>query len=368
MKIPSQRGAIALATALVMGSTSAWADSPEFTFKGYGTLAATHADTNLADFRASWRQDHGSRGKVDFGVDSRLGAQVNANFNETFSGAGQILAIRRDGKDKIEVEWLYAQIQAHPEVALRLGRFALPSFMLSDVRTVGYAQHWARTPAEVYLQFPVTSVDGIQLLYRTSWDGYKFTVQPSFGRAKATQYFDAGPLGQLAPDAQFNGLKAVNLSVEKGDWLLRAGQVVNNASLDYHHPWVPFEKFKDTFTSVGLQYDNGDWLLMSEYVDRKTSTDRFDTQSYYLSAGYRWDQIMPYASYSHLKSAGSVIKDNPPATTTALGARWDARQNLAIKFQVESSRLSGQQFTKLDLAASKSERVKVFTVGLDFIF
>lgn len=367
MRTIQKMGAVTVA-ALTAYASNAKADGPELTFSGYGSLAATYADTELADFRSSWRQDRGSRGKVDMGVDSRLGGQANVQFNSMFSAAGQLLAIRRDGEEKLDIEWLYAQAQFLPELSLRLGRLALPAFMLSDVRTVGYAQHWARTPAEVYLQFPVTSIDGGQLLYRSSWNGFKFTVQPSFGQAKAKQFFDAGPLGQLSPDADFSKLRAINLSVEKGDWTIRTGQVVSDASLDYHHPWVPAESFKDTFTSFGLQYDNGDFLFMSEYVDRKTSTNRFDTQSYYASAGYRFGQLMPYATYSHLKSIGSVIADTPPSKTSAIGLRWDAWKGIAVKTQYEESSLAGQQFTNVDLAANKTKRVKIMTLGVDFIF
>jgi len=366
MKTNHRTSAIALAAAALCASP-AFAEGPDVTFQGYGTLAGTYADTDKADYRSSWRQDHGSRGNLDLGVDSKLGGQANVKLNDIFSGAGQVLAIRRDGKDKIDVEWLYAQAQLHPEVSLRVGRLALPAFMLSDVRTVGYAQHWARTPAEVYLQFPVTSIDGIQLLYRTTWDGYKFTVQPSYGRAEATQYFDGGPLGQLSPDAEFKNLRSINLSAEKGNWLARFGLVVNDASLAYHHPYIPDESFKDTFTSFGLQYDNGDLLVMAEYVDRKTSTDRFDTQSYYVSAGYRFGPVMPYVTYSHLKSIGSVIKNNPPSKTTAIGARWDVMPKVALKAQIDDSSLSGQQFTKVDPTAV-NEKATVFTLAVDFVF
>lgn len=359
--------AIALAA---MGAcvSHAQAQTPSVTLQGYGTLAGTYADTDLADYRSSWRQDHGSRGDLDLGVDSRLGGQANVTLNEILSGAGQLLAIRRDGKDKIDVEWLYAQAQLHPEVSLRAGRFALPAFMLSDVRTVGYAQHWARTPAEVYLQFPVTSIDGIQLLYRTTWEGIKFTVQPSFGTAEAKQYFDAGPIGQLAVDSDFKKLRSINLSAEKGDWLVRAGQVVSNASIDYRNELMGVETFKDTFTSLGVQYDNGSLLVMSEYVDRKTSTSRFDTQSYYVSAGYRFSTVMPYATYSHLKSEGSAISSLPASKTTSLGVRWDFMPKVALKAQFDESTLSGQQFTKVDPAADMRDKVRVFTLGVDFIF
>ena len=48
--------------------------------------------------------------------------------------------------------------------------------------------------------------------------------------------------------------------------------------------------------------------------------------------------------------------------------RAKALERPEVKAQFDKSSLSGQQFTKVDMAADKSERVNVYTLGVDFIF
>ena len=84
------------AAALVAAAFSA--SATEFSFGGYGTLSAVRSNSDTTEFRANWRQDKGSHGNFDFGVDSRLGVQATAKFNDRFSATGQLLAIRRDGR------------------------------------------------------------------------------------------------------------------------------------------------------------------------------------------------------------------------------------------------------------------------------
>lgn len=365
-----RRNATALASAAALVAVAGNARAQHVDFSGYGTLAATYNASDLGDYRANWRQSAGARDGIDFGVDSRLGGQANVAFSDVFSAAGQALAIRRDGKDvKLNAEWLYGQAQISSGLSVRAGRLALPTFMLSDVRNVGYAQHWIRTPAEVYLGFPVTSVDGAQVLYRTDVGGFRLTVQPTYGRAKAKVFFDGGPLGELVGGAKWDDLWSLNVSAEKGDWTVRGGETRSKSSLVYENaPFIPTSKFTDKFTSFGVQYDNGSLLVMAEFVDRATSSREFDTRAWYTSAGYRIGSWMPYASIARLVNLGTTIKADPASRTIAAGVRWDAMQNVDVKLQVESSTLSGQQFVLRPLTADKAKNVNIVTLATDFVF
>jgi len=347
------------------------AEGLDLRFSGYGTVAATYADTHRALYRSSWRQGSGSRGRIDPGVDSRLGGQVNADFGGGWSAVAQVLAVRRDGGDRLDMEWLYAQAQLNDELSVRVGRLVLPAFMLSDVRNVGYAQHWVRTPAEVYFWLPVTSVDGAQLLYRRAWNGTTFTVQPTVGQADTRQYFDfGGGHGLFSGKASFRNVRGLNLSAERGPWTLRFGQTV----VDVHQNWdnappflAPLD-FRHTFTGLGLQYDDGALLVMTELVNTDTSDGSFDSRSGYLSVGHRFGPWMPYVTRAHLHNAGTRIASIPPSITSAAGLRWDAWKDVAVKGQVERTRLSGQQFIALDPGVDRRGSVTVFTLALEFVF
>jgi hypothetical protein len=358
--------ALALAMA---GATSAWAE-PSYTFGGYGTLAAAHASAKDSNFRSSWRQNTGSHGTVDFGVDSRLGVQGTANFNDTFSATGQLLALRRDGKESVFAEWLYGQARINDALNVRAGRVVLPAFMLSDTRNVGYSQHWVRTPAQAYLGFPVTSVDGVQAIYRTTFGDTTFTVQPTFGRAKVQMYIDVGPFfgaNRLASnDGAFNKIESLALSAERGDWTLRLGHTVTQkATFTAKNVPLPAFTIRDAFTGAGLQYDNGKLLVMSEYVIRRADNNVVNTKAYYVSAGYRFGAWTPYATHAHIKyDPASVNAAWDPSTTNSVGLRWDFYKNMALKAQFDRADQSGQEFTTM----ANGKHVNVTSLALDFVF
>jgi len=349
---------------LAFATGVARAAGPDFQFSGFGTLAATYADTDLAEFRTSWQQARGSRQRVDWGVDSRLGAQFDASFGDTFSASGQALAQRLGQHEELAVEWLYGQAQLGPDTLLRVGRVVLTPFMLSDVRKVGYAQHWARTPYEVYLTLP--PADGAQLLYRTSWEGFKFSVQPTAGRGEADMYYDFGPFGVQPAHTSFHRIYALNLMVERGSWTVRLGHTVSHATIEW--PFGPAEPLRYTFTSLGVQYDDGSLLAMAEMMRGKTDSGRYDIGGESLSTGYRFGAWMPYATHAQLKNTGSATRDVPVSRTTALGLRWDLRKDVALKFEAERSRLSGQQFIAVTLGTDLARYVRVYTLALDFVF
>lgn len=363
MRPTSRAAAIVLLSSAACAST-AQAQGLDAQFSGYGTLAATYADTTSAQFRSSWQQSRGSRGRVDWGVDSRIGAQLDVTVNETFSATGQLLAQRLGSQEKLAVEWLYGQAQLGPDTVVRAGRVVLTAFMLSDVRNVGYSQHWAHTPYEVYLTFP--PVDGAQLLYRTTWEGVKLSVQPTVGRAEAEIYYQRGPYGLVPAHTTFHQLFALNLTAEKGNWIARLGHTVADATIEWSVPGP--EPVKYTFTSLGLQYDNGKLLAMAEMMTGKTDSQRYDISGQYLTAGYRFGSWMPYASFSYLRNLGTVIQSLPDSRTSALGLRWDTAKDLAIKAQVERARLSGQQFITPTPGTDLRRSATVYTLALDFVF
>lgn len=133
----------------------------QVTLSGFGTIGATVTDNSDAQFRSDLRQPRGADESVDFGVDSKLGLQANAKFNDTFSAVGQLLVSRRSSK-AASLEWLYGQAKLPMGFTAKLGRMVLPTFMVSDSRNVGYAAHWLRAPHEVYSLYPPSSFDGGQ--------------------------------------------------------------------------------------------------------------------------------------------------------------------------------------------------------------
>ncbi len=67
---------------------------------------------------------------------------------------------------------------------MRAGILAVPVFMQSDSRLVGFANPWVRMPVAVYSQAPFTNFYGADLVYRHSFNDVAMTVQPYVGKAK----------------------------------------------------------------------------------------------------------------------------------------------------------------------------------------
>lgn len=353
-----------VALALLAAAFTARAEGPDVQVSGYGTLAGVYADTDQAQFRSTWEQSRGSRGRLDWGVDSRFGLQANASFNDVFSISGQVLAQRQGRREKVSAQWLYAQAEAGAHVVARAGRVVLPAFMQTDVRNVGYAQHWVRVPYEVYLTLP--PVDGAQLLYRDTWRDIKFTVQPTVGRGESPLYYELGPLGLVSAPTQFHRIAGLHLTAEHGPWNARIGTLVTDATIGWR--FRPAEEVKFRFSSVGLQYDDGRLLAMVERMNGRTDSGRYDITGSYATAGYRFGAWMPYATVAAIRNDGSVVAEQPDGRTRAVGLRWDAFQDVAVKLQGERSRLSGQQFITVAPAADRTRSVNVFTLAVDFVF
>lgn len=357
------------ATAFCLLSQSALAQDggPEFKFSGFGTLGLVSTDNDNAQFRTGLRQDRGAQKSADFGVDSRLGLQLNAKFSSMFSGVAQVVTSHVDGADRPRVEWLYGQAAVAPWLDVRLGRMVMPAFMVSDSLNVGYAMHWVRPPTEVYGQYPISSFDGGQLAFHTQWGNTNVSAQVSTGQAEGHMYTYG-----LDYKLSSSSLVALNLQLENGSWLFRVGQV-QAPDTELANPFRP-TKFDDVFTGVGLQYDNGDLLVMSEYVTRRSdkgaaSNGRLDTDSVYVSAGYRFGAWMPYVALSQFKAnnpAGYLLTSNT-RRTSAIGVRWDVYKSVALKAQYESAQPS-MQFVNAKPSLAALPTVNALSLTVDFVF
>jgi hypothetical protein len=369
---------ICLATAMLAGTYCQVANAaPEVQFSGFGTVGYVTTNSDNAVFRNGFTQDKGATNSdTDFGVDSRLGLQVNVKFDETFSAVGQILARETEGDFGANLEWFYGQAKLADWVDLRVGRMVLPVFMVSDSRYVGYAGHWLRSPQEVYGFYPPTSFDGAQAVLRQNLADTQFTLRLSAGKSKADVYFGSLTPTPVAAKLDYSRLYSASMTAENGNWLGSFGYTVGDKT-KLQGPGVSTEG-KDKFTGLGVQYDNGTLLVMSEYVMRRyTSNDAydkaFDSDGYYVSAGYRFGSFMPYVSTSTFKPKGAYWKLAFPTAgngkTNAIGVRWDAMKNTAVKVQIEETKgTPASQVMVVDPAFDPSKKVRAISVGVDFVF
>ena len=417
----------ALAATLLFAAT-AHAELPSWLkLSGFGTIAFTHSGEKNADYVGNRFQPNGAghTRSTDFGPDSKIGAQLSAQFNDQWSGVLQVVSQHQyDNSYKPMVEWANIKYQVAPELSVRAGRIALPSYLISESRFVGYANTWAHVPTEVYSVLSLTSGDGIDLTHRKSFGDINNTFQAFFGTAKANL-----PLEVKAKSKPTWGL---NDSVEFGSWTLRAGYSSYDIDLDgpsisglfagldaiaANAGAVLLPEFqlaaqqaaglskkystkgiKVSALSLGLNYDPGEWFVMSEFVAFQGEGLFTNSKSWYGTVGYRLGAFTPYFSYASTKAdvrneagitslTGSPLDDaaavingglntslnsvNGSQATTSVGIRWDAMSNVAVKAQYDRIKLgsnSAGRLTNLQPGFKSGGNVDLFSVSVDFVF
>jgi hypothetical protein len=369
---------------------------PEFKFSGFGTLAAVHSSDKNSDFVGGRTQSTGAgyTSSTSFNPDSKLGGQVNAVFSDKLSGVVQVVTQHQyDSSYTPQVEWANLKYQVLPELSLRAGRIAAPTYLLSESRFVGYSYPWVRPPEEVYFIAPITSNDGVDATWRSTVAGANNAVQAYYGTSTA-KFRGGSAKSKLA--------WGLNDTVEIGSLTLRAAY--NSLKIDFDLPTV--QPLLDAATQFGLadiankyslkgiptsalalaaNYDPGSWFVMGEFIGYKAAGFLADTRAWYLSAGYRFGSLTPYLTHSSSKAtvnpetgAGPL---NAPLTSTAyafnatqdtnsIGLRWEAMKNVALKAQYDHLTTGAQSNGRLVGYPGfvQGSSVNVVTVAADFVF
>jgi len=132
-----------------------------FLLSGFGTLGVVHSSEDRADFVTTGIFQPDGAGHTHAWsphVDSRLGLQLRAALTDRLSGTVQLVAesaYNNSWEGRINrryvpsLEWANLKYQITPDFDVRVGRFALPTFLHSDYRKVGYALTMLRARAAV---------------------------------------------------------------------------------------------------------------------------------------------------------------------------------------------------------------------------
>lgn len=407
-----------LATLFSSGAALAQADEqlqgPVFSINGFGTAGMVRSGEKSGDFTLHALQKEGAGATREWSakVDSRLGAQLTVNLSPQVSAIVQaVVEQRENGRFDPAIDWATLKYQATPDLSFRVGRVILPLLLYSDNYKVGYAQHWLRAPVEVYRLIPLTSSDGVDMLYRIRQGKLSHTLQLAYGnntrRAPEggevhikhgwliSDTIDIGTLTVHATAAGsyttidvtpyqglFNGFRQVVQGALPGD--AAAAQAI----LDKYEP----DHRLTTFYSMGASYDPGKWFVMSELAQVNSQSLFGKRFAWYATGGYRFGQFVPYLTYTHAKAKSplhdpgvtsadpAVLALNaglntalayvPDQQTLAIGTRWDFARNAALKVQFDHTRISDDSFGTLQSKRHTPEamRLNVFSISVDWVF
>ena len=386
---------------------------PDWSLQGFGSAGAAYSNNAESDYVTSLIKPDGvgASGRLSTNFDTRLGVQLNVTANAQWSAVLQVVSEQRlNHSYRPTVEWANIKYQATPDLALRVGRTALPMFLAADYRKVGYAFPWARTPVEMYGSIPLTSSDGIDVTYRFNRGALKNVTQGFYGRTHqalpGSSGLEAKRLAGFANTTEY-GAASVRLSMVSADVSIDIDVLRNffgrlrqfgpqGAMLagryDLNHKRV-------TAVSIGASYDPGRWFVMGELGQIRTRSLLGDTTSMYGTAGYRLGDFTPYLAFARVRAdslstePGLNLAGLPPAAagagaalngylnalltivpaqrTTSIGMRWDCMTDVALKLQFDHViTLDGSRgtFSNVQPGFRSGRSVNIASAVLDFVF
>ena len=383
---------------------------PMFSLSGFGTAGVTYSDERQADFTSNFLKAKGAgfsrRWSAD--VDSRIGVQLTANFTPELSGVVQVISeLRYDNTYLPIVEWANLKYQFTPDLSVRIGRIALPTFLAADYRKLGYALPWARTPGEVYSLVPITNSDGVDFSYRTRIGDWKNNFRAAFGKTDIK--YNVG-------EAKARAIRGVSDTIEYGDASVRLSYVQADVTVNFAQ--ALFDGFRQfgvqgntladryngsnkRFTVIGLgaTYDPGDWFVTAELGKSRAHSFLGDKTAWYASGGYRIGKLTPYLAFAQVRAdsnasdPGLNVAGMPPqlaglATglnaglngligligvqkSIAVGTRWDFKKDAAVKLQYDRIMLGTNSLGNLigeQPGFRRGGTANVASVVLDFVF
>lgn len=401
-----------LLACLMTGAACAAEDSPPvWKLSGFGTLGAVHSSERHADYSSSALKADGAGRSHDWsaGVDSKLGAQVDLQVSPRWSAVLQVVSEQRlDYSYRPRVEWANVKYQATPELALRVGRIALPMFVAADYRKVGYAYPWVRTPVELYGAVPISSSDGADLTWRWNGETLRGTTQAYIGRTDMALYQGARLRG--------TGIAGLSQTIEHGDLSVRASIFTTRLTVSLYPELftalrafgpqgasvadaLVTERKRANAVSIGMNYDPGAWFVLAEAGHYKVDSFLGASNSFYASSGYRQGAFTPYVGYARISgkkppgphaleldglpppyaAAGGalngvldkLLRTIASQSTVSAGLRWDAAQNVAVKFQYDRvTPRDGSRGTMMNLGPEfrSGQTAHVASATLDFVF
>lgn len=340
--------------------------APIFSFNGFGTVGLVHSSDTQADFVSNPAQPKGAGFTDSWSAtpDTKLGVQFNFNPTDRLSAVAQIMSqYQYDGTFKPDVEWLNVKYLLTPDLSIRAGRIAIPTFMVSDSLNVGFALPYARIPVEVYSQLPITHSDGVDGAYRTHVGAATNTAQAFLGT------FTSKLPNQGRYDAEH--LYGIADTIEYGAATLHFSYQTLSYNLSFEG--LVLSKDPQQIATIGASYDPGKWFASAELI--RAPDDAFGLfYAWYVNAGRRFDKVTPYLGYARATMSRVGSLGLPPfinQDTATLGVRWDLRKNVDFKAQLDRVARHGgfnQFFVNQQPAFPQRGTDEILTLLVDFVF
>ena len=316
----------------------------------------------------------GATSTPNFSEGSKLGIQGAFAITDQTQVVAQLVSRGVDDWTP-EMEWAFLSHDFDNGFVGRVGRLRLPLYMYSDYLEVGYAQPWATPPADVYTVAPISSFNGVDVTYEHDLGSSTLALQASYGNESTP-----GESNSVGADVDFSNIGGLSATLSYDEWVFRGTYfqtklTSKSTGLQY---LGAFEDDRAQFIGAGISYDNGSLIAVSEYAISKVEGAYSDTESAYITLGYRIKAFTPYVNYSYLKTtdnetrpAGSLdsLLLTWQRTTYSVGTRYDINHNLALKLDVTYAGDFGDSTGALNGNTRKEfDDTLVSTISFDAVF
>ena len=392
------------------------APSP-WTVSGYGTLGFVTNVSNDRVFSREFGTYPGDGGESHWLPDSRIGLQVGYRLSPQTEAVAQIVV--RDHADMHwgdYLEWAYVSHQATPDLQLRFGRVGADFFMLSDYRSVDYAQTSIRPDWNFYSWLQMYSLDGVDAVYAFDAGEARIRLKLQAGNSRSRgERFDVkvrnivsasitGEQGAFRARASYLSVTLGN-SIAATVPLIQGLQQVATLSIpgisaeaDRYANDIDVNGAKARYASVGVAYDDGLWVGLTEIAH--TRLDHLSSSvgnASYAMVGRRVGRVTPYVELSRYRPNGRIATANGDwgaflgpqgsalqagaievananrisQTIESLGLRWDFHSQMALKLQwdqIEVDPVGYGLWQPAPALGRKGERNNLVSASLNWVF
>jgi hypothetical protein len=358
------------ASSLTLAAAPAIADTSSFTdmfkYNGFGTAGVARSDTNEAEFVQSG-QNLGATENFDWKTDSKLGLQGSVSPTSWLSGTVQMLSAERFSNHiSTEIEWAFAKVTPLPGLSLRGGKMALPTFLVSDSRYVGYANNWVRAPDEVYGPATFDTFKGYDVSYQHAIGKYSLTVGALAGSTVADFMLYPG----VAIIAEGHNLRGYSATFDMNVATVRVSRVTSDITVILGGPILA--KLVYTFTSFGVTYDHDNVVAQGEFIEKRSdgSVGPFSPNGWYVMGGYHVNKWLPYAIYAagHQNGGAGGTVHEANRSTASVGVRLDLIKNVDVKAQIDHVKAYPDGNPFINVRPGFNDRANVVSLVVDFVF
>jgi hypothetical protein len=358
---------------------SAVAQQEKLEVSGFGTLATATADTRTYQFRNDRSQaEIAKKNGLAFKPLSLIGVQFDYSVSNNLDFVGQFVYRAQDEQNLDSVtQMAFLRYDLTPSWQLRAGRLAADIFHFSDTRDVSIAYPWVKVPTEVYGIVPARSFDGADISYTKPYTDFNLLVKAFWGQGESD--FTSNEYEPIT----FNDLRSIGVEFAAFDWSVALKHTQTEAKNDNSDSafvatavsqlqpfWSGASDFANSlslrgatirYTSLYMNRFFGDWEVSGElsHIDSDSIALRHSingfvnlsyfhgahtfyslysfakTDDYYLAQEQPGFPISPNTAELAIfvEEVGSTLAHNQQSFS--LGWRWDLKENLAFKVQVE---------------------------------